>query len=198
MRSLQRQTSTLQFRRAFTLIELVVVLVLLAIMAALTVPRMLGNDKRQFRLAVEQVGDLLTMYSQRQMLAQKVVGLMHDRRENRLMLVVLDTEGLSDSRATWLIDRYVQPVALPAFMLDTDVTIYMNGEAIDCSEYPLSSEIGQERPWIDITLRGAGESASLSLTPTGVAPMISAGPMSQGTLRTAYDLDNTGRSREDW
>lgn len=194
----QHPSSARYDRHAFTLIEIIVVMVLLAIMASLTVPRMLGNDERQFKLAVDQVGDLLTMYAQRQTLAQKVVGLTHDRSANRLMLVSLDPQGDSLSSGNWIVDRYVQPVVLPSFMLESDVTISMNGEIIDTTEYPASSDVGQERPWIEITLRGAGQTATVSLSPYGVSPMILAGSQSRGAYRAPYDLDNTGRSREDW
>ena len=175
------------------------VVVVLAILATLTVPRISGNEKRQFRLAVDQVGDLLTMYAQRQNLGQKVVGLLHDRSRNWIQLVVLDTEGsATDHVSSWRIDPHVEPVKLPRFIQETDVAIFENGDAIDATEYPLSSEIGQERPNIEITLRGAGEYATLLLSPYGVSPTLTSSFGGTGVVREKSDLDAAGRNREDW
>jgi prepilin-type N-terminal cleavage/methylation domain-containing protein len=185
--------------RAFTMIEMIVVLVLIAILATLTIPRMTGNEQREFKIAVDQVSDLLMMYAQRQNLGQKMVGIYHDRGQNALELVVQDTDGdPTNHYATWKRDTYVQPVVLPRFMVDTEIVITVDGDAIDASEYPISSEIGQERPWLEIAMRGAGERALISLPPYGVSPTVSASFASVGVPRSKYDLDNTGRSREDW
>lgn len=188
-----------RLRFAFTLLEIIVVVIVLAILASLTVPRLAGNDRRQFRATVEQVADLLTMYAQREQLGQKAVGILHDAQRNALELLVLDTEsGMSGQSANWYVDHYVQPVQFPAFMSAADVEIIADGDRIDATEYPLASENGQERPWIEIHLRGAGEVANVALPPYGVSPMVNSTSMNSGTLREKYDLDAAGRSREDW
>jgi prepilin-type N-terminal cleavage/methylation domain-containing protein len=188
-----------QSRRAFTLMEIIVVITIIVIMSSLIVPRLSGNEKRQFKVTVDQVGDLLTMYAQRQSLGQKMVGILHDRRVNSLTLMELDDDGGSkDHIANWRVDPYVDAVKLPPFMIDSDVMILMDGDSIDASDYPLSCETGQARPTIEIGLRGAGETASLVLAPYGVAPVLSSSFESRGAIRTKYDLDASGRSREDW
>ena len=52
-------------RCGFTLIEMIVVIIVMAIMASLTLPRLFGNDRRQFQHVADQVSDLLMMYAQR-------------------------------------------------------------------------------------------------------------------------------------
>lgn len=186
-------------RRAFTLVEMIAVVAILAVLATFMIPRLGGNQRREFRLAVDQVADLLTMYAQRQGLAQKVVGLRFDPYRHMFELMVLDTDGdPTNHEAYWQIDPYVSAVNLPAFMRDTDVAIIVDGDYVDTSDYPLSSEIGQERPFIEITLRGGGEAATLTLSPYSVAPMISSSFGNSGIVRAGYDLDASGRSREDW
>lgn len=181
------------------MIEMIVVLVIIAIMAALAIPRMTGNEQREFKLAVDQVSDLLTMFAQRQQLSQKIVGIHHDVHRHSVELVILDTYDSSSARnATWRRDPYVQPVVLPRFMYESDIAFTMNGDTVYPSEYPISCQIGQERPWIEIGMRGAGERALISLSPYGVAPTLSASFASAGVHRGKLDLDNTGRSREDW
>jgi prepilin-type N-terminal cleavage/methylation domain-containing protein len=199
MRPLRHDILARTRARAFTLLEVIAVIIVLAVLASITIPRMTGNERRQFRLTVDQVGDLLTMYAQRQNLGAKVVGLYHNRAIHSLELVILDTDdGYSGQQANWRVDPYVPSIPLPRFMMETDFAIVANGEIIDASEYPLSSEIGQDRPWIEIHMRGAGESAVLSLAPYGVAPMLTSSYLNAGVVRSRYDLDRAGRSREDW
>jgi len=186
-------------RAGFTLVEMLVVVTVLVIMTSMIVPRLVGNDKRQFKLAVEKVGDLLTMYAQRQNLSEKVVGIYHDRQNNWIELMIIDTDNNAPGQvADWRIDNYVQPVKLPSFMVDTDVDFFVDGDRYDASYIPLSSDPGQERPQIQIALRGAGENAMLTLFPYGVAPELTSTWENTQTARTPVDLDGAGRSREDW
>lgn len=186
-------------RSGFTLIEITVVVVIIAIMSTLILPQLVGNDKRTFKLAVEQVGDLLTMYAQRQNLSQKVVGIYHDRQNNWLELMSIDTENNAPGQAAdWRLDTYVQPVKLPFFMSDTDVDFFVDGDRYDASYIPLASDPGQDRPQIQIVMRGAGENAMLTLFPYGVTPELTSTWENTQTARNPVDLDGAGRSREDW
>ena len=184
---------------AFTMIEMIVVLVILGIMAAMVVPRMLGNSQREFRLAVDQVADLLTMFAQRQNLGQKPVGIFQDRLQNRMALMVMDTDtGGPGQTADWRMDRYVEPIQFPPFMLDTDIDILVDGQRVDASQWPITCDIGQDRPTIQIAMRGAGESATLTLYAYGVAPEITNNRETLNAARMPLDLDGSGRGREDW
>jgi prepilin-type N-terminal cleavage/methylation domain-containing protein len=182
---------------AFTLLEMVVVVVILAILATLIVPRLAGNERREFRLAVDRVGDLLTMYGQRRDLAQKVVGIVHYRGDNSLAILELDTSDPT-AQADWRPDPYIKPVRLPSFMSDIDIEFVVDGNTYDASDWPLSTEPGQQRPTVEIHMRGADDFASLTLAPHGVSPVIVNGPNSSGIFREAFDLDGAGRGREDW
>lgn len=185
-------------RRAFTLLEMIVVVIVLTILAALIVPRLTGNQKREFRAAVDKVSDLLTMYGQRQNLGQRIVGIQQNRYDNSIALIEIDDAGGDPGSGNWRIDPYVKPVRLPGFMTDSDVEFYVDGDPYDASDWPLSSEPGQERPTIEIRLRGSEDFATLVLQPHGVAPIVVNGENSSGINRTPIDLDNEGRSREDW
>jgi prepilin-type N-terminal cleavage/methylation domain-containing protein len=182
--------------RGFTLLEIIVVTIVLAIIATLIVPRMTGNQQREFRATVDKVGDLLTMYGQRQNLGQKIVGIQHDARENALRLIELQDDGYGF--ASWRADPYVRAVQLPWFMSASDIDFYVDGEPYDCASWPLTSEPGQQRPMIEIYLRNEGEIASISLSPHGVSPIILNGANSSGISRRPIDLDAEGRAREQW
>ncbi len=186
--------------RGFTLLEVMVVVVILAIVATMAIPRLTGNEKRAFRHTIEQVADLLTMYAQREQLGQKVVGIYHDRQQNWLRLMVLDHDEDMPLRnqASWRDDRYVQPVKLPPFMQSHDVIFLVDGREYDAGEWPLSTEIGQARPQIEIILRGPNDTARIAMSPHGVAPMIVSEQLNMGVLRSSIDLNRAGRGREDW
>lgn len=184
--------------RAFTLLEMIVVLTVLAILATLIVPRLSGNQRREFRATVDKIGDLLTMYGQRQNLGQNIVGIQHMRDGNSVALIEIDSSDPAGGAGTWRIDPYVKPVHLPSFMTDTDVEFFVDGDPYDAADWPLSSEPGQERPTIEIHLRSPEDNAALILQPHGVSPVIINGENSSGISRVPIDLDNEGRSREDW
>jgi prepilin-type N-terminal cleavage/methylation domain-containing protein len=185
-------------QRSFTLLEMIVVIIVLSILVMLIVPRLTGNPAREFRLAVDRVGDLLTMYGQRQDLGQKIVAISHNRDQNTIALLEIDSSDSVSGASNWRLDPYVKPVHLPSFMTDTDIEFFVDGDPYDASDWPLASEPGQERPTIEIHLRGADETAALILQPQGVSPIIINGENSSGINRAPVDLDAEGRSREDW
>jgi prepilin-type N-terminal cleavage/methylation domain-containing protein len=185
--------------RGFTLLEMIVVVVILAILAATAVPRLAGNERREFRLAVDRVADLLTMYAQRESSGGTSVGLAQDYERNRLYLVVLDINpDRPEEPAAWRDDRNVRPVQLPAFLKPDDVVVYCDGEAVDIAQWPLTNSVGQDRPGIEVVLHGPGEIASLLLPPYGTSPLRLSDLGDSAGLRERVDLDAAGRDREDW
>jgi len=178
---------------------MIVVVMVIALLATMTVPRLTGNQGREFNLAVEKVGDLLTMYAQRENLSSKVVGIAHNYDRNWLQLQIIDTDNDAPDRAAhWRADFFTPAVKLPAFMQGEDVELYADGDRYDATEWPLANSLGEARPRIDIVLRGPEHSATLTLHPHGVAPVIVNGDQVTGTARAQLDLDNSGLNREDW
>jgi prepilin-type N-terminal cleavage/methylation domain-containing protein len=185
--------------RGFTLIEVLVVVALIAIMAAVIVPRFSGNEQRQFQLAVDQVADLLTMYAQRESSGSTSVGLEQDYGRNELLLVVLDIDPTRrGAPSAWMRDHNTRPVRLPKFMRPEDVVVFADGEAVDISQWPLTNNVGQDRPSIEIAMYGPRTSANLKLPPYAVAPIRTDDLRDSAGVRERVDLDASGRSREDW
>lgn len=185
--------------RGFTLLEMLVVVMLIAIMATMIVPRFSGNERRQFQLAVDQVADLLTMYAQRESSGTTSVGLEQDYSRNELAMVILDIDpSRPGAPSAWVRDHNTRPVLLPKFMRPEDVVVYADGQAVDISQWPLTNNAGQDRPSIDVTLFGPNATARLTLPSYGVAPLRMDELGDSAGLRDRTDLDASGRSREDW
>ncbi|HRP63438.1 MAG TPA: prepilin-type N-terminal cleavage/methylation domain-containing protein [Phycisphaerales bacterium] len=182
--------------RGFSLIELIVVIAILAILATMTVPRLLGNQDRQFRATCDQVADMLTMYARRDSLAEKPIGLMYDEARRWLIVTVYDMEQGSESKAyDWRWDRYIQPVKLPDFVHLGEVRI--DGSRVDITNWPYRSRPGHERPMIEIVLDGPEESITIALASYAVTPRQFRDGAS-ANFPMPIDLNAAGQMREDW
>ena len=185
-------------RTAFTLLELLVVVLILAILAAITIPRMVGHEQRTFQLAADEGADLLTMYAQREAMSPKPVGIWHDGARNWIALVVLDFDpARPDEAPDWRIDPFAKPVKLPDNVHQDGVSARADGEFIDFRRWPVASNPGNPRPGIEIALRADdGTVKTIVLPAHGIAPYRLEG--FRDGVRVAIDLDAEGRDREDW
>lgn len=101
--------------RAFTLIELIVVIIMISILAGFIVPRIINTGKRQAEIEATEVARLLSVAARRSALAAEVVAVEYDGTGPRLSMVVLrnvDTgRGLKQA---WVADPLTPPVELTA------------------------------------------------------------------------------------
>ncbi len=181
----------------FTLIELTVVLVILAVLAALTVPRLLGRDERTLQLAADQIADLLTVYAQRDQLSARPAGLWHDAERNWISLMTLDVDPDRPAEpARWRLDPAARPVKLPANVSPGGVMVLSDGLTVDIQRWPLATEPGQERTGVEVTLMDVeGRQRTVALPAHAIAPYRAEAEL---LVRSPIDLDAAGRSREDW
>lgn len=171
-------------------------LLILALMSALMIPRFGGTAKREFDLTVDKVADLLTMLAQRQQLQQNPVGLQYDAVDHALQLVILES-GVDDPdvRSRWRLDPFVSSVRLPGDSSSFILEVYADGDYVDIREWPLATTPAEQRPDITVKLEG-DEFSAVVLLPSHaiVAERSDQGRSAQGRV----DLDAAGRSREDW
>lgn len=188
-------------RRSFTLVEMVVVIAVLAVIMALTLPRMIGREGRVLQLAADGVADLMTMYAQRESLSSRPTGIWHDRASHRLVLVVLARDDARpDEPANWRPDRTVRPVRLPSNVdVERGVGASIDGSPVDISQWPIATEPGKRRPRIEISLYADdGQVKTIVLASHALKPYHIDDEESVLASRQPVDLDGAGRQREDW
>ncbi len=176
------------------------VICILAIMAAMTIPRLLGQNRRAVQVAADEVADLLTMYAQREMLSPKPVGVWHDAERNWIMLMILEIDpARPDEPANWRLDPHVAPVKLPANIPEANVSARENGEPVDFQLWPIDATPGKQRPSIEISLLADdGTVRRLVLPSHAIAPHQLDNFRDSANVRSPIDLDEAGRHQEDW
>ncbi len=187
--------------RGFTLVEMVVVMAVLAVVMALTVPRMFGRESRVLQLSTDRVADLLTMFAQRESLSSRPSGILHDTDAHRLVLMVLDADGATlDQPARWRPDRTVKPVQFPPSVdVERGVGASIDGTMVDISRWPIATEPGKRRPSIEISLYdNDGRVKTLVLPAHALKPYDLDDTDALLASRQPTDLDAAGRQREDW
>jgi len=187
-------------QRAFTLVEITVSLVILAILAAIVIPRFTRTERRQFGRVVEQVSDLLIVYAQRDRLSRMPVGLYYDSEEQWLTVVLLDDpDAPGTDEFGWRRDPTISPVKMPEEV--NEIAAYENGEFIDIATWPLTNRNDQTRPKIELEIDTDRHYAVLTLEPHAVAPRVRYGDSNirqPPSPRDPIDLDRGGRNREQW
>ena len=183
------------------MIEVMIVVILLGVMATMLVPRFSANAEREFKLAVDQVADLLIVYAQRDHTSDQHIGLQLDGSHDTpwLYFVTLRPQDESGRYAAWETDALIPPVKLLPIV--DHIALFADGEEIDAYAVPLSHEPGQDRPTIDIRLSGDNGrfEETLTLGPHDVSPRRLDAQSQRGTRPPRpVDLDREGRSREDW
>ncbi len=182
---------------AFTLLEILVVAILLAIVGALLVPRLAGKPTLTAQLAGEQVAELLSTFAFRASLSSQPVALMRHSEDGALAIWVLDTDPERPADPPeWRLDRFSRPLILPegisVSMVRADTV-----QLVD-DEWTIVATPGIARPRIELVLGNADTEVSVVLEPRASAPIISRVGDEAPAPRAPVDLDREGRAREIW
>ena len=188
----------------FTLIEVIVVTVLMAMLAVVLVSRLTGGRSREFDLATEQVSDLMLMYAIRSEFADEPVGISMEPERNSLQLVIRRGER-DEFNDGWQPDRSVREVRLPEFLPVQAMEFLVKGDWVDPSDKPITNLPGQPRPSLEVTLQSDDprnpRSVRLTLNSCSLRPLKQDSMRNEpnsSVPRTAIDLDTSGRWQEDW
>jgi prepilin-type N-terminal cleavage/methylation domain-containing protein len=180
---------------AFTLVELVLVVIILGIASLVVVPRIVSRDRRQEEQAVEGVRELLSAAARREALTSRGVALEFDVLAGSLSVLAPRARKEGDwSRDTqWTRDLFVPPAALGPLELTHAVVDSVPQPA----DYWLAVLSGLDmRPEIRLTLTGTGTGRTwvVTLPPDAGGAGIAAGAAGPA----AIDLDRSGQRDAAW
>lgn len=184
------------FRRAFSIVEIVVVCAILALVASAIVPKMLAVRSQREEKAVIAVADLLRMYAFRNAAGVQQIGLYYDPslREVSLWIYDLNPENPEGPRI-WQPDRLSNVVELPEGMfIDRAAADEAEMPSSDAWNIPTHPDGG--RPRIELDLVGQEKQLTIVLENYSSTPLRSDDPMN--AARTPIDLDAQGSSLEAW
>jgi prepilin-type N-terminal cleavage/methylation domain-containing protein len=182
--------------RGFTLMEMIVVVIVLAVLASMAIPRLSGTRFREYELKVEQTADLMVMFAHRLSTSTKATGLQYDAPNRKLFLLALQKD-IESGESYWMDDPLSAPVTFPLWMEEDAVTILTDGDFADTSQWPLTTMPGENRPIIEISIEWEDHASLIMLASHAMAPSIWIDGDGTEPL-TPIDLDAAGQSREEW
>lgn len=190
-------------RVGFTLIELIVVVVVLAVVAGLAAPRLTGNDRRRALSEVDAARDMLAVVARRDALGSHRMALVWDGAGRSLRLDAMRV-GASDgrrrdARAVWRPDPLVPGVDLGAVSL---VEARFDGAPADDRSWRVDFVPGVPRRHVELVLEqvsgGAARRWSVTLLPYASGPAVRGPGFPSAEAPRAVDLDALGRSDVPW
>lgn len=185
------------------MIEVVVVVIVLAVLAGLAVPRLIGSSNRRGRQEAESVAALLTQAVRRQMLTTQRVAVDYDSSDGRLSVSTLKPSDLTNFDARdrqWIGDPLLPPVALEAAEL---ASASSNASALNAGHFHAELSDAGGRVSFSMVLRDVSSGSMWTIR----LPLASdRAVLSEGRdLRTdtdgdadTIDLDQAGRRDSPW
>jgi len=181
-------------KTAFTLLEMIVVIIVIGIMASMVVPRLSGNQDREFNLTVDRVGDVVLMFAHRVSTSNQPSAIRYDPQSRQIELLVKIND---EDELYWDIDPLATPITLPSWFESDALAIFVDGELMDTMQWPLTTSPGETRPLIEVSLYWEDRSALISLQSHAMGPNIWLDGY-DSELLMPIDLDEEGRGREEW
>jgi prepilin-type N-terminal cleavage/methylation domain-containing protein len=188
------QSKTVSIRKAFTLLEIIIVIIIIGIMSSIVLPRLVGTRNQEFTLIVERVADVVLMYAHRNATSNQPAALQYNGEAKEFALL---TKVEEEGDRFWDFDPLAKPILLPSWANEDLLAIYVDGDLTDTSQWPVTASPGEARPLIEIVIRWENRSALISLAPHAIGPKV----WFDGTgvePVMPIDLNAEGRGREEW
>lgn len=183
--------------RGFTLIEIIIVILIIALFAGLIVPRMVGLGKRSESLTVDKVADLLSAFSYRDSIASGTTAIEYIAANNSLILLSLQPDPVSpDDPPVWSRDYLAPIVEIP---FSVTLRALEDGKLLPDTNWSILANSDGTRPKIKMELQGQAVDASIVLDPWSPGPYVVDNTRQEVImLPDVFDLDAAGQDREPW
>jgi type II secretory pathway pseudopilin PulG len=186
-------------RTSFTLIELVVAIVIMAVMVGLIVPRLLSTTDRKLRAQVESVTDLVTVAARRASLSTQRVALEFDGSTGLRVMVLRarDLASFAPGNLEWVPD----PLApIPSHDDLSIVSAAADGKALSPSAWRIEFAPSTRNPDVAIGLEDSGGRPWTIVLGSGSvqARAFEGSPRQVGVQSSAVDLDAGAKGDQPW
>lgn len=192
-------------RRAFTMVELIVVVVVMTVIAAAIVPRFAGNEARAAEQESRNVKEFLSSVGARAALTSQSLQIEYNSTTRQFVMktarAVKDAADFASERE-WLADPLLAPVKLEHVNVKM---ISVDGLPGDAGAFLVELPVGRPRPALVVVLTQSKEGElgawRVELPPEGVQALVKkTDPLDAGlpTPGTSEDLDASGMGDNPW
>lgn len=185
-------------RRAFSLVEVIIVIVILSLFAGLIIPRVAGISRGTNQLTVMQAADLLAAFAYRDSIASGKTALEFNGDSRVLMLMAHVPESASSDSNAWSVDTLAPIVYLPEGI---QINAFKDGALLPDSGWWIESSSDGTRPKVELNLEGKELDSSITLPPWSQSPYTTdrvKNGLSRVVLPEEIDLDSSGQERIRW
>jgi prepilin-type N-terminal cleavage/methylation domain-containing protein len=200
------------FRTAFTLLEILVVIVILSVLATAIVPRMLNVGQRQAELEAKAVQRLLSIAAEKSTVWNQPVAVDFQLDKSTLSIWTQREDARASADATgaarvrWEYDGLVEPVILDRLKISLAT---QDGQSLSSAKWRVTFTPGQPRALVAINLEpkvdrdGPRWTITLPVGETAASRTTSADPTHPAgtglaTQSRSIDLDDAGKGDVKW
>jgi prepilin-type N-terminal cleavage/methylation domain-containing protein len=180
----------------FTLIELVVAIIVVAILAGVILPRLLSTGEREARAEAEAVASLLGAAARRAALTTQPIAIDYADGQFRVMMLrAKDTESFTPDNMVW-----VPEMLLPTLQLSTLSLVSATQDTAALSPRSWRVELGGDvRPELLVNLEDPRRRLwTILLSPDAEGALLMDDRQLIGGAGQIVDLDRAGRGMAAW
>ncbi len=182
--------------RGFSLIEVIVATVIIAILAAVIAPRFSNVASRRASASVTEFAELVSAAAVRDGITGQAVAMEFDAGASRLTLLTPASDDARRWQGAWRADSFSRPVELDGVVVETAT---LDREELDPARFRVEFPRTEARARLVVVLRQVNSESrwAVVLSPTGTRAVVVAPEQASGD-GDVIDLDATGRGGGVW